>query len=376
MFVHRRRGDGASASLPNWSAGGWPFPRVPPERRASPRVLRGSSLSGTLGQQAADQRDPRACPLLRRRQFRAVLESCAGRTAHHLAVGRRTGLQPARTPLLGLSKDRPSIDMSTARPLSAEVPRKRVSPAIGPGLPLPELVPSLPFLPTSTVYSAHCLAGLLHPAADHGVRHVSGSLTVRISVRDRCTSDPMLPSGPGATGRDPRSPGRVLVCSGRPALAPSPGCLRRSPDPLCLEPALVSPPLRASGLARRCPAVLHRQAGFVHQDRECFPACCLPRDAPPFGVFPSPTAVPRHRGPMPSRRPAPLRRTVDLRCRSSLVLALAPPASRPCSVVESVAPRWPTPARRAALPPHIAQVLPSASPDTPLGLRLSQGVAS
>jgi len=197
-----------------------------------------------------------------------------------------------------------------------------------------------------------------------------------ISVRDRCTSDPMSPSGPGATGRDPRSPGRVLVRSGRPALAPSPGCLRRSPGPLRLEPAVVSPPPRASDSARRCPAALRRQAGVVQQDRECFPARCLPRDAPPFGVFPSPTAVPRHRGPMPSRRPAPLLRTVDLRCRSSLVLARMPPASRPCSIVESVAPRWPTPARRAALPLHLAQVLPSASPDTPLGLRRSQGVAS
>jgi hypothetical protein len=178
MFVRRLRGDGVSASLPDWSAGGWPYPRAPPERRASPRVLRGSSLSGTLGQQAACQRDPRACPLLRRRQFRAVQESCADRTAHHLAVGRRTGLQPARTPLLGLSKDRPSIDLSAARPLSAEGPRKRVFPTPGPGLPPPGLVPSLPFLPTSTVFSAQCRAGLLHPAADHGVRHVSGSLTV------------------------------------------------------------------------------------------------------------------------------------------------------------------------------------------------------
>jgi hypothetical protein len=30
------------------------------------------------------------------------------------------------------------------------------------------------FLPTSTVCSTHFSAGLLHPAADHGVRHVSG----------------------------------------------------------------------------------------------------------------------------------------------------------------------------------------------------------
>jgi hypothetical protein len=178
MRLRRLRGDGASSSLPDRSAGGWPFPRVPLEPRASPRVLRESSLSGTLEQQAADQRDPRVCPLLRRRQLRAVLARCACRSARHLAVVGQTGLQPARTPLLGLSKDRPSADMSSARPLPARGPRKRVSPTIGPGLPPPGHVPSLPFLATSTVFSAQCLAGLLHPAADHGVRHVSGSITV------------------------------------------------------------------------------------------------------------------------------------------------------------------------------------------------------
>jgi hypothetical protein len=132
------------------------------------------------GQQAADRRDSRACPLLRRRQFRAVQSSRARRPAHHLAVVRRTGLRPARTPLLGLSKDRPSIDMSIARPLPVEVPRKRVASSFGPGLPPPGLVPPLPFLPAPTVFSAPCLAGLLHPAADHGVRHVSGSDAVTL----------------------------------------------------------------------------------------------------------------------------------------------------------------------------------------------------
>jgi len=64
----------------------------------------------------------------------------------------------------GSFKDRPSVDISNARPL----PVTR-----GPGLPHPELVPSLPFLPVPTVYSARRLAGLLHPATDHGVRLVS-----------------------------------------------------------------------------------------------------------------------------------------------------------------------------------------------------------
>jgi hypothetical protein len=40
-------------------------------------------------------------------------------------------------------------------------------------LPDPVLVPPLPFLPASTVYSVHHLAGLFHPATDHGVHLVS-----------------------------------------------------------------------------------------------------------------------------------------------------------------------------------------------------------
>jgi len=48
-----------------------------------------------------------------------------------------------------------------------------LSVARGPGLPHPELVPSSSFFPTSTAYSAHGFAGLLHPAASHGVRPVS-----------------------------------------------------------------------------------------------------------------------------------------------------------------------------------------------------------
>jgi len=234
MRLLRLRGDGASSSLPEWSAGGWPFPRVPPEFRASPRILRGSSLSGTPEQQAARLCDSRACPLLRRRQFRAVLESCARRTTRHLAVVRRTGLQPARTPLLGLSKDRPSADISSARPLPVEVTRKRVHPTPGPGLPPPGLVPPLLFFPASTVYSAQCLAGLLHPAADHGVRHVSGTFAVtppcatgalptrcchRALARPAATPAPQDESWFARAAR--RSHPRQGVCAARPARSAS-----------------------------------------------------------------------------------------------------------------------------------------------------------
>jgi len=51
------------------------------------------------------------------------------------------------------------------------------SPKRGPfGLTLlhARLLPPLPFLPTSVVYSAHCATGLLHPVASHEVRAVSG----------------------------------------------------------------------------------------------------------------------------------------------------------------------------------------------------------
>jgi len=43
----------------------------------------------------------------------------------------------------------------------------------GPGLPHPGHVPLVSFFPTSAAFSAHGFAGLLHPAAGHGVRPVS-----------------------------------------------------------------------------------------------------------------------------------------------------------------------------------------------------------
>ena len=45
-------------------------------------------------------------------------------------------------------------------------------------------LPPLLFLPTSTAYSACCLAGLLHPAASHGVRGVSTTIS-----RPSCNHD-------------------------------------------------------------------------------------------------------------------------------------------------------------------------------------------
>jgi len=76
-------------------------------------------------------------------------------------------------------------------------------PGFGSGLPHPERVPFLPFLPASTVSSAEGgsedpslrqPAGLLHPAAGHGVHHVSDSL-VGLSAEPR--PEGRGPEGPG-----------------------------------------------------------------------------------------------------------------------------------------------------------------------------------
>lgn len=79
----------------------------------------------------------------------------------------------SRASLLGLSKSSPPSTW-----LLRVHSRPDRNPIFGSGLPRPGLVPSLPFLWASTAFSAHQLAGLLRPAADHGVRHVSGWMTV------------------------------------------------------------------------------------------------------------------------------------------------------------------------------------------------------
>lgn len=66
--------------------------------------------------------------------------------------------------------------------------------------------PSMSFLPTSTVSSAVCLAGLLHPAADRRVRPVSGPRPTRLSTSrtaDRPHGRPSLRSVPPSSSRIP-----------------------------------------------------------------------------------------------------------------------------------------------------------------------------
>jgi hypothetical protein len=98
-------------------------------------------------------------------------------------------------------------------------------PPFGPKLPRSGRVPSLPFLPAPTVYSARHPAGLLHPATSHGVRRVSGRgpKTRRSSAHVRPhDAQPfgVFPS-PAASLASPRLP-EFTVRSCPRAVAPSP----------------------------------------------------------------------------------------------------------------------------------------------------------
>jgi len=73
-----------------------------------------------------------------------------------------------RTPLMGFVKDSPPPTSQ-----GESTPERTVARSSVRCVPSRALVPSLPFHPTPTVFSSPCLAGLLHPAASHGVRRVS-----------------------------------------------------------------------------------------------------------------------------------------------------------------------------------------------------------
>jgi len=94
-----------------------------------------------------------------------------------------------------------------------------------PGGATSELVPSLPFHPASTVCSALSLAGLLHPATDHGVRQVSNSLPSYPKV-GRCEPSSLAPtlrsfSLPGSLPASPRSvPSRRWTSKRLPTVSP------------------------------------------------------------------------------------------------------------------------------------------------------------
>jgi hypothetical protein len=121
----------------------------------------------------------------------------------------------------GVHRVCPFVDIGSARPL----PLAETS--FGGKVPPFPHVPSLPFLPASTVYSARRPASLLHLAADRGVRPVSG---------------------PGAEAR------RAVLVGGTPFEAfPSPAASSRhrcSPEGVRCSPRVV-PSRRWSWLPRR-----------------------------------------------------------------------------------------------------------------------------
>jgi hypothetical protein len=81
-------------------------------------------------------------------------------------------------------------------------------------MPPSSLLPPLPFLPTSAVCSAQNLAGLLHPAANHGVHPVSDPSTGRdpLATADSCTSLPRERRVAGHLSLDSDPAPRKRVC--------------------------------------------------------------------------------------------------------------------------------------------------------------------
>jgi hypothetical protein len=133
--------------------GSWPFP----------------PLSETFGVSGSDSAGPSAWIHVEgAKRFSTVLPRRLVPVRAVRMVG--SPREPAfhRTPLMGFVKDAPpptSQDEST--------PERAVARSSVRCVPSRALVPSLPFHPTPTVSSSSCLAGLLHPAASHGVRRVS-----------------------------------------------------------------------------------------------------------------------------------------------------------------------------------------------------------
>jgi len=116
---------------------------------------------------------PRGPTAVRRRRHRCRRPRPSWPSASRSERSLRPGLVPdARAPVPRPPPMRfvASSPPSTSRPASAP---GELSPAIGAGVPPPARVPPSWFRTTSTVSSAETVAGLLHPAADPGVRRVS-----------------------------------------------------------------------------------------------------------------------------------------------------------------------------------------------------------
>jgi hypothetical protein len=210
----------------HWLRGSCGLHRVPPRPSALTVVPAGSPPSVAAGI-AADER--------RRRRLPLPLRSARS----DLAPSPLTRLRD-RLPR-GFVASRPSVDIPLQRPLQADSRRPSAS-----GLPHPGLVPPSWFRTTSTGSSAETGAGLLHPAADPGVRRVSRRLRLsrerwlrrsprratpskNLLVRRRgCVTAPSLPTGRCTERRRHRGDARELppltrgsdlhACARRPPL--------------------------------------------------------------------------------------------------------------------------------------------------------------
>jgi hypothetical protein len=161
-------------------------------------------------------------------------------------------------------------------------------PDFGSGLPRPDRVPLLPFLPASAVsYAAsrsedplvRRSAGLLHPAADHGVRQVSDPLA---RPRSRA-ADPKIGG--------PEGPWRVVPCGEDPSKRSPPRqpSTMPSPRPVLSDAAAFTgwrslSPFELRSLACRHAALCRsRPQGFLPPRsplRSCDVAVARPLDAP------------------------------------------------------------------------------------------------
>jgi len=149
------------------------------------------------------------------------------------------------------------------RAASRRVPRNRAVWRVvtfGPELPPSGLVPSLPFLPASTVYSTLHFPGLLHPGADRGVRQVSASASFfRALSRGRPARMRSLPAWPfprprrGSGPTSPIRPFRLLRRGGGAAFAATGSSVDRVVIPTGALPCGAFP-LPVAGFASTVPS--------------------------------------------------------------------------------------------------------------------------
>jgi len=249
-------------------------------------------------------------------------------------------------PLLWFSKDRPSTDIHTSRPVQSPPERGFL------GLMLPSIrhLPSLSFLPTSTVYSANCSAGLLHPAASHGVRAVSSWASLPLCHHISWSSRPFPSSlltpfeAFPSLKAVPRHRGRC-----HPAVASSHRFQCASAQPYGFTPS--SSPLSAIGVSADDPPLLP----WALFPFKALPSFRLPIwTAPEFARRSGLTLDHDHRGV----------RVLDVACTYVLAwLASACPSQRPAPRRVPSATAWPG-GSAAGLPTEVS--LPLSCPSRPL----------